>query len=705
MRGIFPRIITGLAILTAFILLSGCGGGKQLIAPGVQRVALPEIEFSVTLPPGADIDPSDVSFERLTLEEALSGYRAPSDLPDDFRAVEAFVIRPEDAVFDLPAHIRLVPEEELPEGTRLFLFRVGASRRCIPIDDGYVRNDGSVSFDTHVFGFFIVAENTLIARPSDAFLCYGFADVGDGAIPLTVNFRVFSFGGVEPIEYIWDFDDGTGEVVGSDVTHTFYEVGEYEVSVHGEDAVGAVSPGFSTNIRATSDYLPLESVSVFIFPTDASIPLERHFIPMLEGGVPPLTWEWEFSDGFATSEQDPIHGFPEAGIYSGSVTVTDAVLDEVSSDFVADLRHIQLSAEPNFGYAPMSVTFEIYAEGLSPDATVVLDYGDGEKVSVDLASEPLFVHHYDLAGTYPARVEAFELYEGVPHYVYSLVMNIVIVEGPVPIIYSIYPPQAEWGEDVTIYGVEFGFIQSEGEIVTFAPGVEAEVIEWSDSYINVVVPDDAMDGDLFVTRVDQGTSYESDRMFFNVIEPGQEKQPPMIILLSPNRGPVGTVVTILGLNFGSTQLVGDRVSIGFQHLIIHSWQDDTIEAEIPQFAESGGIVVMHDGMTSNTVHFDVGNYLIDDPPVVTSIEPTSGARGEIVRINGDNFGGYVPGSVAFLGAVPMGIISWVENQILAIVPEHGNNGDIRVYHHGALSNNVPFVVLPNAPNLYGLEQL
>jgi len=705
MRGIYPRIIASLFILTAIILLSSCGGGKQLTAPGVQRVVLPEINFSVTLPPGAGIDPADVSYERLTLEEALSGGRAPSDLPDDFRAVEAFVIRPEDAVFDLPARIRLVPEEELPEGTRLFLFRVGASRRCVPIDDGFIREDGSVSFDTHVFGFFIVAENTLIARPSDAFLCYGFADVGDGPIPLTVNFRVFSFGGSEPIEYIWDFDDGSGSIIGSNVTHTFYEIGEYEVSVHGEDATGAVSPGFSTIIEATSEYLPLESVSVFVFPTEASAPLERHFIPVLQGGVPPLTWEWEFSNGYTTDERDPVYEFPEAGIYSGSVRVTDAVLDQVSSDFVADLRHVYLSADPNFGYAPMSVTFAVSAEGLSPDATVVLDYGDGERVSVDLAGEPLFVHHYDLAGTYPARVEAFEMFDGSPRYVYSLVMNIVVVEGPIPIIYSIFPPQAALGETVTVYGVDFGFIQSEGETVTFAPGIQGEVLEWHDTYIDVVVPDGAVDGDVFVTRVDQGTSYESDRMFFNVVEPGQEKQPPMITLMSPSRGPVGTVVTILGMNFGPTQLVGDRVSIGFQHLIIHSWQEDTIEAEIPQFAESGDIVVMHDGMTSNGWRFDVGNFLIDDPPVVTSVDPASGARGDVVLINGDNFGGYVPGSVAFLGAIPMGVISWVENQILVVVPEKGNDGDIRVFHHGALSNGVPFVVRPNAPNLYGLEQL
>jgi PKD repeat protein len=704
MRGIFPRIITSLLTLTAIILLSNCGGGKQITAPGAQRVVLPEIEFSVTLPPGADVDPADVSYERLTLEEALSGGRAPSDLPDDFRAVEAFVIRPEDTVFDLPARIRLIPEEELPEGTRLFLFRVGASRRCIPIDDGHIRDDGSVSFDTYVFGFFIVAENTLIARPSDAFLCYGFADVGDGPIPLTVNFHVFSFGGVEPIDYIWDFDDGSGAVIGSDVTHTFYEIGEYEVSVHGEDATGAISPGFSTIIKATNEYLPFESVTVYVFPTDTSAPLERHFIPVLEGGVPPFTCEWEFSDGYTTDERDPVYEFPEAGIYSGSVTVTDAVLDQISSDFVADLRHVHLSAEPNFGYAPMSVTFEVSAEGLSPDATVVLDYGDGDRVNVDLSGEPLFVHYYDLVGTYPARIEAFEMYEGSLYNVYSLVMNIVIVEGPVPIIYSIFPPQAEWGETVTVYGVDFGFVQSEDETVVFPPGVVAEVLDWNDTYIDVVVPDDAVDGDLFVTRIDQGTSYESNRMFFNVIEPGQEKQPPMIILLSPSRGPVGTVVTILGLNFGPAQLVGDRVSIGFQHLAIHSWQDDTIEAEIPQYAESGDIVVMHDGMMSNAWHFDVGNFLIDDPPEIASIEPTTAARGNTIQVEGSHFGSYVPGSVIFLGAVPMGVISWTETQILATVPEKGNDGDIRVFHHGALSNGVLFNVCPNMPNLYGLEQ-
>ena len=245
---------------------------------------------------------------------------------------------------------------------------MGASRRCIPIDDGYVQDDGSVSFDTNVFGFFIVAENTLIARPSDAFLCYGFADVGDGPIPLTVNFHVYSFGGVQPIEYIWDFDDGTGEFTGSDVTHTFYEVGEYEVSVHGEDAAGSVSPGFSTIIKATSEYLPLESVEVHVFPTEAGAPLVRHFLPTVHGGVPPFVWDWDFSDGYETDERDPIHEFAEAGIYSGSLTLTDAVMDQVSDDFVVDLRRVHLSALPSFGYAPMTVSFEVAADGLGPNA-------------------------------------------------------------------------------------------------------------------------------------------------------------------------------------------------------------------------------------------------------------------------------------------------------------------------------------------------
>jgi hypothetical protein len=692
--------------ITATFAFSGCGGGGAKVSPGTNRVPLPPIDFTITLPPNSGIDASKVTHERLRLQEALDLGRLPSDLPTDFRMVEAFVIRPENTVLPAPARLRLVPEEDIPSGTQLFLFRVGVSRHCTPVDTSFVQDDGSVSFETRYFGYFIVAENNLIARPGETFLCFAFADVQQGPLPLTVNLSGVAFGGVEPLTYTWDFGDGSPGAAGLELQHTYYDVGDYTVTVFATDSSGLVSDNFSTVITVTSEFQPLQSVSAeFIIPTDTARPYERHFIPSVVGGVPPYTWSWSFSDGYTSAEQDPVHEFSQAGLYTGTVRVTDAALDAVSSDFVVDLRRINLEVTPVFGYSPMEPTFSITADGIDSGATVILDYGDGAREVVDLSADLIYLHRYSNPGTYTAFVEAWENFGGGLRYVYSADINIVCVSAPVPIIYSLFPPQTKVGEQVTVFGVDFGPLQDTGDTVSFAPGVEAQVGQWTDSAIKVTVPATAVDGDVVVARTEQGVTYTSAPAFFNVVEPGQPDQPPLITLLSPGRGPVGTKVTILGVNFGDVQLPGDNVSIGMLHMSILSWSNNAIEAEIPAYAVTDDVIVNHNGMVSNAKVFDVGNYLVGDPPQITSLSPSSSIRGVNISINGLNFGAYLPDSVVFIGAIPMPIDNWTPTTISVLVPQQAVDGEIRVFQNGSLSNPMMFKVIPSPPNIYGVEQL
>jgi hypothetical protein len=193
-------------------------------------------------------------------------------------------------------------------------------------------------------------------------------------------------------------------------------------------------------------------------------------------------------------------------------------------------------------------------------------------------------------------------------------------------------------------------------------------------------------------------------MYFNVVEPGQP-QPPVITLLSPGRGPVGTKVTILGINFGDTQLTGDNASIGYLNMDVLSWSTNAIEAEIPQYALTDNVVVRHSGMLSNPVLFDVGNYLIDDPPAIDSISPTSGIRGSIVTIHGTSFGAYLPDSIVFIGGIPMAVVNWTDIAITVLVPAEALDGDIRVFQNGGLSNPAAYKIVPVPPNIYGTEQI
>lgn len=693
------------AALITMLALGGCGGSGKHVPAGSTRIPLPPIDFTITLPLNAGIAASAVGFERLRLQEALNHERTPSDLPSDFRMIEAFVITPESHVLPDFARIRLVPEESLPTGTRLFLFRVSESRHCTPIDDGFVKEDGSISFESKVFGFFVVAENTLIARPSEQFICFAFATIGEGPLPLTVDFNAIALGGQEPITFTWDMGDGSEELFGDRITHTFHEIGEYSVSVFGTDVNGAISNSFSTSISVTEYFQPLESVSVTSLPTSPARPNERHFIPEVVGGTPPYIWSWELSDGFSSAEMDPIHEFAAAGLYSGTVTVTDATDTTVHANFVVDVRRIILTADRAFGYIPMEVNFSVVAEGLGAGALVVLDYGDGFRDQVDPASSQPYLHTFAEAGTYQVVVEAWEDFAGSLQYAYSQPINIVVVEAPAPIVYSIFPAQAEAGHEVTVFGVDFGAVNDAADKVIFNLGEEAQIVQWTDSAIKVVVPSAAVDGDLFVSRDERGVAYESNKAFFNVVEPGQQEQPPIIVLLSPSRGPVGTVVTIFGSNFGHFQGAGDSVSIGPYNMPVITWSDISIEAAIPQYADSGDVVVTQNGLVSNGLPFQVGNFPPGDPPFIDSVNPASGTRGSEIRINGGNFGARSPNSAVFLGGRPMDISTWTNTQISVRVPNGAVNAEIRVYQWGVLSNAVRFAVKPSPPSVYGLDQL
>jgi hypothetical protein len=64
-------------VITATFAFSGCGGGGAKVPPGTNRVPLPPIDFTITLPPNSGIDASNVTHERLRLQEALDLGRLP----------------------------------------------------------------------------------------------------------------------------------------------------------------------------------------------------------------------------------------------------------------------------------------------------------------------------------------------------------------------------------------------------------------------------------------------------------------------------------------------------------------------------------------------------------------------------------------------------------------------------------------------------
>ena len=245
-----------------------------------------------------------------------------------------------------------------------------------------------------------------------------------------------------------------------------------------------------------------------------------------------------------------------------------------------------------------------------------------------------------------------------------------------PTISTLSMPQGPVGSTVTITGTNFGATQGSSS-VTFN-GIQGAPSAWSATSIDVPVPVGATTGNVLVTV----GGVASNGAPFTVVPP------PAINNLNPTSGPVGTVVTINGANFGPT--VGTRTStVSFNGTVArtNSWADTVITAPVPIGASSGPVVVNISGVTSNGVNFNVTT-----GPNINSISPTSGPVGTSVTINGVNFGATQgTNTVAFNGTAGSPT-SWSDTSITVPVPTAATSGNVVVTVGGLASNAVAFTV-------------
>ena len=138
--------------------------------------------------------------------------------------------------------------------------------------------------------------------------------------------------------------------------------------------------------------------------------------------------------------------------------------------------------------------------------------------------------------------------------------------------------------------------------------------------------------------------------------------PPIIRVISPKSAARGSHIQITGYQFGSSQGSG-TVRIGNVDCDqIVSWTDTAIECIVPDTATSGAVIVLTDTWTSN----NSVALTVTIPPVATGVTPSSGKRGSVVQVLGQNFG-TVKGKVKF-GTAAATIKQWSAGSITCTVP-------------------------------------
>lgn len=134
------------------------------------------------------------------------------------------------------------------------------------------------------------------------------------------------------LTYAWDFGDGAGST-DVDPVHTYADPGVYPVTLE-------VTNGYGSDTYV--DYVTIAEGPVAAWEADwpplSPQPVGRpvHFTNH-SAGVGPLTFYWEFGDGGTSTEMDPVYTYTVAGIYTCTMTVSNAVGSDSRSEMFATM--------------------------------------------------------------------------------------------------------------------------------------------------------------------------------------------------------------------------------------------------------------------------------------------------------------------------------------------------------------------------------
>jgi beta propeller repeat protein len=133
-----------------------------------------------------------------------------------------------------------------------------------------------------------------------------------GEAPLLVNFTDTSSG--SPGAWHWDFGDGMFSIEHNPM-HTYIESGSYTVTLD-----------VATPVCRDSAHLPnavtAGTAPVAAFDSDITWGLAGQAVAFTDGSTGmPDTWHWDFGDGTASDETDPVHTYGAAGSYTVQLTV------------------------------------------------------------------------------------------------------------------------------------------------------------------------------------------------------------------------------------------------------------------------------------------------------------------------------------------------------------------------------------------------
>jgi len=248
-------------------------------------------------------------------------------------------------------------------------------------------------------------------------------DVTDGLVPLTVSCNsdgsTDANGTADIVSRSFSLD-GAAPVAGATFTQTFSSAGQHTLTATVTDSTGRSSTA-SVNIIARDGVATPPIAVANASPTSGQAPLSVQFdsTGTTDDAGETLTYSWDFRDGTAASSaQNPLHVFTDAGVYGVLLTVTDDAANPSSGYATVTIDVWGNSApdastawaSPLVGAVPLAVHFDGTGVTDPEGNSFVLtwDFGDGSATATGATAD----HTYTLRGTYTATLSAQD--DGTP---------------------------------------------------------------------------------------------------------------------------------------------------------------------------------------------------------------------------------------------------------------------------------------------------
>lgn len=191
--------------------------------------------------------------------------------------------------------------------------------------------------------------------------------------------------------YTWDFAGGTVQS-GSDA-------GPYEVSwsAAGSNSLSLIVTDngcVSSQSFQSVEVLPLPIVDVVADKTDGCRPLTINFSDAINN--PPATYNWNFGDGASSTDQNPSHTYTNHGIFTVTLTVTDAngcINSNTLPIYSYALPVADFTFTPSVGTTGLPINFTSTSVGTIN--TWTWSFGDG---GVESGNLPTVTHAYTSTG-------------------------------------------------------------------------------------------------------------------------------------------------------------------------------------------------------------------------------------------------------------------------------------------------------------------